>query len=325
MNRCFLFLIYSIIGFTLFAHEGIYPEGPSYEIISSKKDSKISQTKAVFVFQFKGLDLENTPLLISYSIDNKEKTIYLNELKQLKITTNPGKHSFQFFKSTKYKEIFIPNIEIKVGYKTVVSMNFKLSLDENMNVKKPVIYLYPKVSTSVKINVKPKGEMTFSYPLYNDGWNVNAEPNGELTLNESKLNYLFWESVQKFKPEQFDFSTGFIVSKEESISFLEEKLTEFGLNSKEQSDFITFWGPELIKNNLNFIHFIFNDAADQFAELEISPKPDKILRVYLLYSSLDSKKLPIINPQSIPKMDRNGFTVIEWGGSELNITFESLN
>ena len=325
MIKYFLFLIYSIIGFTSVANEGIYPESPSYEIISSTKDSRIAQTKAVFVFQIKGLDLEGKPILIAYSIDNKEKKIYLNEQKQLKITTNPGKHTFLFFKSKKYKEIIIPNIEIKAGYITVISLNFKLSLNENPMVKKPVIYLYPKVSTRIKINIKPKGEMTFSYPIYNGGWTVNADPNGELTFKGSKLNYLFWESTQNIKAEELDISNGFVVSAEESISFLENKLTEFGLSSKEQSDFITFWGPELIKNKLNFIHFIFNDAADQFAELEISPKPDKTLRVYMLYSSVDGQKLPIINTQTIPKMDRNGFIVVEWGGSELNINFESIN
>ena len=99
MKKYFLFWIFSIIGFTLTANEGIYPESPSYEIISSTKDSKIALTKAVFVFQIKGLDLERKPILIAYSIDNKERKIYLNEQKQLKITTNPGKHTFLFFKS----------------------------------------------------------------------------------------------------------------------------------------------------------------------------------------------------------------------------------
>ena len=117
--------------------------------------------------------------------------------------------------------------------------------------------------------------------------------------------------------DDFDMSQGSIVSKDATISFLEEKLTEFGMNSKEQADFITFWGPQLNKNSSNFMHFVINEDADLFAELTISPKPKAVYRIYLVFC--DSKELSenLITEQILPKMDRSGFVALEWGGVEI--------
>ena len=51
--------------------------------------------------------------------------------------------------------------------------------------------------------------------------------------------------------------SGFFVGSDQVVSFLEKKLTDAGLSSKEQADFITFWGPKLAQNELNFVHFIY--------------------------------------------------------------------
>ena len=54
------------------------------------------------------------------------------------------------------------------------------------------------------------------------------------------------------------------------------------------------------------------EAYEEAAKLEITPAPDNILRVFMVYEPLDK---PIeIEPQALPALTREGFTVVEWGG-----------
>lgn len=301
----------------LFAHEE-YPEHSSYEIISNLIDTNLGPNKAEFVFIINGLNYEANSYRIVYSINKKIDTVLVKSKERIVELVNPGKYDFKFYYNAQFREIFIPKTEIKGSHRITISLYFNPIRTGNQNVKKPVIYLYPEVSTNIQIKIKPKGDLTFSYPEYNDGWNVNAEPNGELTLNSHKLNYLFWESTQALTINDFNTSNGFVVSKETAVSFLEEKLTKFGFNTKEMADFITFWGPQLIQNDHNFVQFIFNKDADIFAELSIEPKPSHVYRIYLVFFDLKDLKFTEIRSQEIPVMNRDGFTVLEWGGVELN-------
>lgn len=51
----------------------------------------------------------------------------------------------------------------------------------------------------------------------------------------------------------------------------------------------------------------------RMAELEITPTPDSVLRVFMAAKPLDA---PVdIEPQEFAPFERVGFTVVEWGGS----------
>ena len=52
------------------------------------------------------------------------------------------------------------------------------------------------------------------------------------------------------------------------------------------------------------------------AELEIEPAPDTVIRVFMVWQALDAElEIPA---QILPKaMAREGFTVVEWGGTEI--------
>lgn len=92
-------------------------------------------------------------------------------------------------------------------------------------------------------------------------------------------------------------------------------MTELGLTSKEQADFITFWAPRMMKNDQNFVHFVLNKNCDTYARINIEPRPDNFLRVYMMWTPYDGTMT--ITPQELKKIDRSGFTAIEWGGSEV--------
>lgn len=67
-------------------------------------------------------------------------------------------------------------------------------------------------------------------------------------------------------------------------------------------------------NKYNLVHFADKEYTDT-APLSITPKPDSILRVFMVFKPLD-KEIEVI-PQEIKSFDRTGFSVIEWGGTEL--------
>lgn len=179
--------------------------------------------------------------------------------------------------------------------------------------KKPVIYLYPTSEQSVSVKLDYKGELTCTYPEYKDGWNVIAEPDGTLTNIENKreYSYLYWEGISK---NQWDMSKGFVVKGEDTEEFLQEKLEYMGLTPREYNEFIVYWLPIMQENKYNLITFA-GEEYENLAKLNITPKPDSILRVMMLFKSLDK---PIeIEEQEIKSFERKGFTVIEWGGTEV--------
>ena len=183
---------------------------------------------------------------------------------------------------------------------------------------KPVIYLYPMKRERVKVGLEYKGTIIADYPEYDyskKGWEVIAYPDGRLInlTDNREYSYLFWEGIPE-KRIDYDLSTGFVVKGEDTKRFLQEALAKIGLTPKEYNEFIVYWYPLMKDNEYNLIHFAGEEYTDT-AKLEITPKPDSILRVFMVYKPLD-KKIDIM-PQGIKPFERKGFTVVEWGGSDL--------
>ncbi|MBQ3062200.1 MAG: hypothetical protein IJD03_00905 [Clostridia bacterium] len=178
--------------------------------------------------------------------------------------------------------------------------------------EKPVIYLYPEQEAEVTVRLDYAGAFTCTYPEYDDGWKVTAMPDG--TLFDAKGNeysYLFWEGESN---TEYDMSRGFCVKGEDTAGFLKEKLSYMGLTAREYNEFIVYWLPRMQGNRYNLITFQQENYAES-AKLEISPEPDNILRVFMVYKPLTS--MVAIEPQELPISDRVGFTVVEWGGCEI--------
>lgn len=177
---------------------------------------------------------------------------------------------------------------------------------------KPVIYLYPKEETDVSVKLDYNGNLFCTYPSYNNGWNVTAQPDGTLIDEKGmEYNYLYWEGVTN---AEYDFSEGFCVKGEETAEFLEWALDELGLNRKEANEFIVFWLPKMKENKYNIISFQTKAYTDN-AKLDIAPAPDTLIRVFMAYKPSDVRKN--IPEQILSRPERNGFTVIEWGGAEV--------
>ena len=307
----FVFLLISSLSFAADLEEYILP----YSVDSIVKDPTLKSNESAFTFSFHNFSFDKNNRDVLYAYNGIEKIATLNTFNQFTLNLPSTSYKFDFFYSNVYYEIHTDSFKIKSEERMYVSVYWQRA-ERIIQVEKPVIYLYPENPLLVNVKVKPKGEFTFTYPTYDNGWEVTASPNGELKIGDNRYNYLFWESQQHLTFNDFDLSQGSIVSKHSTISFLEKKLTEFGLNSKEQADFITFWGPQLNKNSSNFIHFVINEDADLFAELTISPKPQAVYRIYLVFSDSKGISEHSISEQILPKMNRSGFVVLEWGGAE---------
>ena len=178
---------------------------------------------------------------------------------------------------------------------------------------KPVIYLYPEHETEVSVQLQLDGKLTCTYPAYNSGWTVTAAPDGTLTDAKGQTyNYLYWEGETN---AQWDMGKGFCVKGEDTAAFLEEALKKLGLNRKEANEFIVYWLPLMEQNPYNIISFqtdIYTDAA----QLQISPAPDTLIRVFMAWRAVDT--FTELEKQELTTPERTGFTVIEWGGAEVH-------
>ena len=194
--------------------------------------------------------------------------------------------------------------------------------------EKPVLYLYPQEEQQLTVTLDLEGSLDTVYPAPDDqratdrgtqaSWTVDAAPDGTLT-DASGRTYpsLFWDGpVWQEAPEQ-----GFVVAREDAVPFLEEKLGQLGLNDQEAADFITFWAPQIRANEYTFISFDASSYTQQvtysFAdEAGNQVAPDTFIRVFMTIRAAQADEA--VTPQEFASTPmRNGFTVVEWGGTQL--------
>lgn len=179
---------------------------------------------------------------------------------------------------------------------------------------KPVIYLYPERETdvSVKVDFTYGGVLTCTYPDYKDGWEVTAQPDGTLHDKDGNEYYcLYWEGEGV---TALDSSRGYCVKGGDTAKLLREKLMYIGLTAREANEFIIYWLPLMQDNPYNVITF-HTDDYNKNVPLDVSPKPDSAIRVFMTYYASNT---PVeIAEQELPQYERVGFTLVEWGGNEV--------
>ncbi len=209
---------------------------------------------------------------------------------------------------------FIPLVVIIAVIFIFFYFVFIFYIPSNQLLKKPIIYLYPQNDTEVTVKLSNPENLIHTYPKYESEWRVYAKKDGTLTDLKTNRNLyaLYWEAIDNSK---VDMSDGFIVAGKDTSNFLEEKLEILGLNYKESQEFIIYWLPILESNEYNFIRFRTEDEINDYMKLDISPKPDTIIRVIMDFKKLD--KEINVKEQILENKSRNGFTVVEWGAREI--------
>ena len=104
---------------------------------------------------------------------------------------------------------------------------------------------------------------------------------------------------------------------EDTAEFLRTTLAEIGLTPEEYNEFIVYWLPRMQDNEYNLISFQ-TDNYDESCPLTVTAADGKeadVLRVMMAWQTVD--EYVEIEPQSFDGFERNGFSVVEWGGEEV--------
>ena len=273
-------------------------------------DFVLATSEVQFIYDVDGKKIGSTNVLGEFEVLVNESTKYILFTKKVD-------------KDSLYEKIYFENHAFTSQHKMDISVYIPLKYSQrNIMVDKPVIYAYSENPIDFTLKVIPQGLLTFTYPQLptDNTWKMKTDESGNLTAaNGSNYPYLFWESNQNaYLIRSKKSNSNEIVAQNALISYLEKNLIVLGLNAKERTDFITFWAPKLQKFKMIQVQFFVDENCEVIGELEINPKPDQLRRVYAIFN-----EVTVISNQFSPKnleiksLKRNGFTVIEWGGSLL--------
>jgi hypothetical protein len=142
----------------------------------------------------------------------------------------------------------------------------------------------------------------------------------EYAINDCYKNsypYLYWAGQVVGQPYPAVTSGGWIIRRDEVITFLDSKLTEVGLTQKEKDDMEEYWVPKMLSHPEPYfrISFLTTPQMNEIVPMMINPVPDSVYRIFLDFLPLDDPgDMATIKPQVLPRVVRNGFTLVEWGG-----------
>lgn len=176
---------------------------------------------------------------------------------------------------------------------------------------KPVMYLYPEKEMALSVWVRPQGFLTLTEPEYLDGWrNLWVNPEGKIFARGKTYPYLHYEAmVGNFKIPD----AGFVVKTENLKQLFDDLLPKLGLNSKESADFKDYWLGRLKGNPYFQVSILNRDQIEEIEPVEFSVNPDTFIRVRFYFRGLNSPlKLKPVRFENFSQ--RQGFTVVEWGG-----------
>ncbi len=174
---------------------------------------------------------------------------------------------------------------------------------------KPNIYLYPTETTTLDVNIEfpHGGSVTVSDPGYPEQWqNIVVDPDGSI---DGQFGYLYYESET---PDFTQKSAGWVIAQGDLERFFCDNLRQTGFNQTEINDFIEWWIPRLTDSEYYAIYPQYNAQIDPYIALNISQQPDNLIRLHYYVDSIESNDLELVEP-IIPKFERTGFVVAEWG------------
>ncbi len=201
----------------------------------------------------------------------------------------------------------------------VTIVDFKPGATRPIAVRKPVIYLYPPTPTKVHVQMEIDGEFIATYPQIGaDGWTVTAQPDGTLVdaATGRRHRYLFWEGTSA--GFAIDPARAHCVPGEQAADFLERACDRFALTEAECGDLISYWIPALAGNPYNIIEFVDEQRYGGYARMHVEPRPDAVIRPFMIFRRSET---PVaVGAPTLPQRSRGRFTVVEWGGADLDAT-----
>ncbi|KAK0470987.1 hypothetical protein IW261DRAFT_1513918 [Armillaria novae-zelandiae] len=236
---------------------------------------------------------------------------------------------------------------------------------------KPVVYVFSPLPTDALIRLSLSKAWSFSV-IYPDApitdsefgqsitWNVKTNEDHTLTdmRTGTRVSYLFWETktnpglppsppaspqisphtVRPFDPlcPQVTNDNSVVLHASKAAVYLDKALHALGLHIEARTSFITFWLPFILKHNYVAVNFLPQASYDKAAPLDVKPKPDIVIRVFMLFKRVCEDELDewegalsrasedtefwkdIVGADTKGMKDEKLFRVLEWGGMEVN-------
>ncbi|EJD34994.1 ubiquitin-domain-containing protein [Auricularia subglabra TFB-10046 SS5] len=244
-----------------------------------------------------------------------------------------------------------------------------LTLVERLRGGKPVIYLFSPslVDATVALDLVPEWSFSCLYPQgEGDGkqkvqWRVSVTGRDGILLDKDtgeEEAYLFWEALcdhlttvnHRSNPQHIDtpppsprahaFSPARPhISPENSVvldikdvpQYLRRALRDMGLHTEACTSFITYWLPGMQAHKHLALRFLPQADYEATAKLRITPTPDVVTRVFMLFRGISEEDLPrwqplaskviawpeVIGVDATRAKDDRLFRVLEWGGMEV--------
>ncbi|KAG2004270.1 ubiquitin family protein [Coprinopsis cinerea AmutBmut pab1-1] len=198
-------------------------------------------------------------------------------------------------------------------------------------------------------------------------WTVTTSADGSLKERTTGLEvaYLFWEAEttrvaplsppptptiaatdpgdgplqEVFVPNDAHLCSenSVVVETSKVTPYLDGALKALGLHTEARTSFITYWLPAILKHEYVALRFLPQSAYERAAPLDITPAPDVVLRIFMLFKGVDQGELeedwkqaayratePVgrwvqVVGVDVPKAtDPQSFRVVEWGGMEIH-------
>lgn len=316
-NSWLIFLLIlgtSVPGYAAFQRK----TAPEFYLYNTKKSEQLRKGEAQLTIHFRSPGFKDIPsgyeTIVYYSMNDVTDTLFLDSGLTQTLQLKSGKTKFKFWAGPGYQEIITDSIDIQSQTTNEAVASFYTDY-LMIEVDKPVIYFQSPQVRDFTLKVIPNEAFSFTYPAYDTAWKGTVYPNGNIDIKGKTAPYLFWDSRQQFHFQKT--SNGYYVEKKEVLSFLEKQLSDLGLSATEKADFITFWGPKMIRYESVFVQFYLHESCDQFATLHCDPKPEQINRIYIAFSEWDESFRSYLNPKEQTPFTRTGFNLLEWGGFEL--------
>jgi len=328
LKSIFTIAIFSFIWSNTFAESGKVFQ--FYKVLSDTIDTSVPDGKCLIV----GTVYRNRQTINeAYIVSENGKGVNSNKIGQFKILIDTSNH-YLIIKKHPFNNAYVEDYKFKSNHKVTINIYFPRAIEEEIiKVKKPIIYAYNQTPLDFSLRFETKSKNVFTYPDYfeNEQWNMTTTQDGMLKdQNNKQYPYLFWDgelSQLNFKIEN-KVLIGSQVYTESVVEYLENSLAQLGLNEREQTDFITFWAPRMIQHDEVYVQFLIDDDYEVISTMEITPKPDNMRRVYLIFTAIENIPTNIELQQQdfdFAPLDRSGFTIMEWGGSEINNVVLSNN
>ena len=131
------------------------------------------------------------------------------------------------------------------------------------------------------------------------------------TKTETNTPYLFWEGEEQHRLRLLQ---GLLRRRSGHGGFSPRKLAEIGRHRASTTN-LSCTGCRKCRITCTTLFLFQSEAYTDAAKLDIDPTPDSVLRVFMAWKPLH--RAQTIEPQTFASFERNGFTVVEWGGCEV--------